>query len=231
MSTPTVSYGVSATQIGNPILQKPQLLQALAAFEGRLEQRAKALQRRFAIGIEAQVLEIARLAGAVAVVWNGGAGEVQGAACRIGHHLDRVGILDAGHRRRSFDRGNQHGRIFHGRQQRLQVLGARQRLIALDVDVNIGSLRAGNFIDTVRAGAVRRRGQARVPAVLAAQLHDLVGIGRHDDLGYERRGTRSVVHPGQHRTPRDLAQDLARQASGPEPGRNDGDGAHGTAPL
>src|SRR6266481_10002106 len=58
------------------VLQETQLLQTLAAFERGLGKRDEAVQRRFAIGVEAKMLEILR-SGAITVARNRCAGKIE----------------------------------------------------------------------------------------------------------------------------------------------------------
>ena len=90
---------------------------------------------------------------------------------------------------------------------------ARQWLIALDVDVDVGRDGLGNLVDAVGAAAMLRRGHATVPAVLAADGGDLVRVGGDDDVFEAGTGTSRVVDVGEHGTAGNLTQHLARQAS------------------
>ncbi len=51
-----------------------------------------------------------------------------------------------------------------------------------------------------------------------------MGVGGDEDLVEHGARARSFVDPGQHGAAGDLAQDLARQASGGETGGDDGEG-------
>src|SRR5713101_3349730 len=76
------------------------------------------------------------------------------------------------------------------------------------------------------AATMRDRSQSRVPAVLATDLHDFVGVRGDDYLLKQGRGADSVIHASDQGHASDFSQHLARKASGGEPGGNDGDGFH-----
>ena len=137
VSTPTVSYGVSRHVNRDSVLQEAQLFQALAALERRLRKRDEAVQRRLAISIEAEMLEIFR-SGAVAVIGNGCAGEIESAARRIRDHLYRAGIVDVGGRGRSHQGSDLHRGVLHDFNQSGDVFRPGHGFVALDVQVNIG---------------------------------------------------------------------------------------------
>ena len=76
--------------------------------------------------------------GAVTIVGNRCAGEIESPSRRIRHHLHRVWIVDVGRRCRRHERSHLHRRILHHFNQPGDVLRPGKRLIALHVQVNIG---------------------------------------------------------------------------------------------
>ena len=107
------------------------------------------------------------------------------------------------------------------------MFAARQRLIALYVDVNVGIDRLRDFVHPIGSAAMFRRSQAIVPAVLAADRRNLFRIGGHDDILQLRARAGSVVNMRQHGTAGNLAKNFARQAGRGQPRGNNGDSFHG----
>ena len=77
------------------VFEEAELLEAFGLFEGAGGQGGEALECRFAVGVEAYVLPVFRI-GVVAVVGDGGAGEVEGSAVGGGDYFYGVGIGDVG---------------------------------------------------------------------------------------------------------------------------------------
>ena len=65
-----------------------------------------------------------------------------------------------------------------------------------------------------------------MPAVLAAEVGNLVRVGSDDDVVELRARARGFVDVRKHRTSDDVAKDFARQAGGGETCGDDGDGFH-----
>lgn len=114
----------------------------------------------------------------------------------------------------------------HQPQERREVLGARQRLVALHVDVHICINCLRDLVHPIRAAAMLVRGHARVPAVLAANIQDFLRVGGDNHVGEHGRGLRGVIDTVEHCAPVDLAKNLARQARRGNTGRNNGDRFH-----
>ncbi len=106
------------------------------------------------------------------------------------------------------------------------MLAARQRLITLHVDVDVGIDGLRDFVNAIGAAAMLGRGQAIAPAILPADGGNLLRVGCHDDILQLGAGARGFVNMREHGTAGDVAKDLARQPGGGESGRNDGDGVH-----
>ena len=117
--------------------------------------------------------------------------------------------------------------VREGREQSGEVLGLEQRLVALDVDVDLGGDALGDGVDAVGAAGEVGRGELDGPAVGAAEGGDLLGVGGDDDVVELRAGAGGLVDPGEHGAAGDLAQDLAGQAGGGETGGDDAEGAEG----
>ena len=88
-----------------PVFQKTKLLQTLSLLQSARWQRGEELQRAAAVGVQTDVLPVLRLgAGGVAMVRDGGSGEVQRATVGGGDHLDGVGVGDVLRRAKNLQR-------------------------------------------------------------------------------------------------------------------------------
>ena len=92
------------------------------------------------------------------------------------------------------------------------MLAPRQRLVALNVDIDIGRDALRNLDYAVGPTAVVGRGHANVPFVLTANAGNLSGIRSHDYIVQLSAGASSGVDMGQHRPAGNVAKDLAREA-------------------
>src|SRR5579864_6882270 len=119
----------------------------------------------------------------VAIEWDGGTGKIQGASAEIRHHFDRIWVRDIDRCCRCHQCSHLGRRIFHDLQQASDVLRAGERLVALDVDVDVGWLTTGYFVHALRPTAVRGRSQLRLPTVFAADCHDFFSVSGDADLG------------------------------------------------
>jgi len=86
---------------GEAVFEKAELFEALGLFEGAVGQGGEEVEGGFAVAVEADVLPVGSrgggdaVAGAlVAVVGDGGAGEVEGTAVGGGDYFDGVGVGD-----------------------------------------------------------------------------------------------------------------------------------------
>ncbi len=86
----------------------------------------------------------------VAVVGDGGAGEVEGAAVGGGDDFDGVGVVDVLGGAEDFEGGDFDVRLGEGAEEGGEVFGFEEGFVALDVDVDVGVDAAG-----------RRRGRGR----------------------------------------------------------------------
>ena len=78
---------------GDSVFEEAELFEALGLFEEAVGQGGEAVEGGFAVGVEADVLPVGRCR-VVAVVGDGGAGEVEGAAVGGGDDFDGVGVGD-----------------------------------------------------------------------------------------------------------------------------------------
>ena len=138
--------------------------------------------------------------------------------------------MRVGRAARRLQRRDQHLRIQHEVENRRNVLGTRQRLVALDIYVSVGRNAPRHFPYPVGAAAMRAGSYLRVPSVLLADREHLVRVSRDDDIGELRTAQRCLDDMREHGTSGDLAQDFPRQTSRAKPGGNDGDRAHELAP-
>jgi hypothetical protein len=165
----------------------------------------------------------------VAVVWDGGAGEVEGAAVGGGDYLDGVGIGDVFRSAGDPEGGDGGGGIWEGAgegaKQSGDVFGTEQRLVALDVDVDFGVDELGDSVNAVGAAGQIGRGELDGDAELVAESDDFFRVGSDEDLVELRAGAGGVDNPGEQRAAGDLAKDLPGQAGGGETGGNDAEGA------
>ena len=211
------------------ILEEAKLLEALGAFECAGGQGGEGVERGLAISVEADVLPVLRCGiGRVAVVGDGGAGEVEGAAIGCGDDLDGVGIGDVLRGAEDFEGGDVGVRVGEGMEERGDVFGTEQRLVALDVDVDVGIVKLRDGVDAVSAAGEIGGGELHGAVELMAEGDDFVGVGGDQDAVELRAGARGFNHPREQRLAGDLTQHLARQAGGGEAGRNDAEDAEGS---
>jgi hypothetical protein len=80
----------------NVVFEEAELLEALGLFESAGGQGGEALERGFAVGVEAEVFPVLRggIVLGIAVVGDGGAGEIEGSTVGGGDYFDGVGVGD-----------------------------------------------------------------------------------------------------------------------------------------
>ena len=98
------------------------------------------------------------------------------------------------------------------------MLSGNHRLIALNVHVDICGTPTHDFDQTVCARAVLGGGY-RGDVALGAVPADFLGVGGHHQVVKHRRLPRALIHPGNHGTPADRLQGLARQPRVAKPPR------------
>ena len=161
-------------------------------------------------------------AGRVAVERNRRAGKVQCAAIDCRHHFHRVGIGELLRRAADGERRDLNLRPVKELEQWRKKIRRQRRLVALDVDVDVGVDLAGHFPHPIRAAGARRRGHHHGNRARAARLGHFVRIGSHHYGVHQAARLRGAPHPLHHGPAGDGAQHLARHARGLEPRGNDG---------
>ena len=194
------------------VFEETQLFQPFAFFEYGFRLAHKKIERGLPVGVETEVLEVAR-AGAIAVEGNRGSRKIERAAVRGSHNFDCVRIADVFRWARSLHRSHLHGRVFHHVEQRGNLFGAHQRFVALHVDVHIRRDRVRHFMHALGSAAVGRGGHLRLPTMRAAGFQNLFGIRSDDHVGEKRRRADCLVDPTYQRLAGDLAQHFARETS------------------
>ena len=146
---------------------------------------------------------------AVAVVGDGGAGEVEGAAVGGGDDFDGVWVVDVVGGAEDFEGGDFDVAVGEGAEQRGEVFGFEEGFVALDVDVDVGVDQLGDGVDAVGAAGEVGRGELDGPVVLAAEVGDFVGVGGDEDAVELGAGAGGLVDPGEHGPAGDGAEDFA----------------------
>lgn len=206
------------------VLEEAQLFEPLGELERSWCEGVKAVKCGAAVGVEAEVFPD-RWVNAVAVIRDGGSGKVEGAVLRGADDLDGVWIGQVFGGAEGFERCDLDCGIREGCEQGGDVFRAQERLVALDVDVDICWMSLRNGVDAIGAGGEIGAGENRRPIVGDAQGEDFVGVSGDEDLVKLRAGTGGVIDPAEHRTSSDLAQNLAGQAGGGQASRDDPESA------
>jgi hypothetical protein len=235
---------------GDAVFEEAELFEALGLFEEAVGQGGEALEGGFAVGVEADVLPVLRrdvvvcwcytvacwcwvvgwwcleaFCWGVAVVGDGGAGEVEGAAVGGGDDFDGVGVRDVLGGAEDFEGRDFDVRVGEGAEEGGEVLGFEERLVALDVDVDVGVDGLRDGVDAVGAAGQVGRGELDGPVVAVAEFGDLFGVGGDEDAVELGAGAGGVVDPGEHGASGEGAEDLAREAGGGQTGGDDAEDA------
>ena len=107
------------------------------------------------------------------------------------------------------------------------MFGTEKRLVALDVDVDLGVDELGDGVDAISAAGKFRRGELDGDVEVLAEVNDFVGVGRDEDVVELGAGAGGFDNPGEQGFAGDLAKNLARQASGGEAGWDDAEDVDG----
>jgi hypothetical protein len=206
-------------------------------FEEAGGEGGEAFEGGLAVGVEAYmlpVLESGAVAGlsnfclsltclsvaglCVAVVGDGGAGEVEGAAVGGGDYFYGVGVVDVLGGAENFEGRDFDVMLSERVEEGGEVLGLEEGFVALDVDVDVGVVVAGDGVDAVGATGEVGRGELDGPVVAVAEVGDLVGVGGDEDAIELGAGAGGFVDPGEHGAAGDVAEDLAGEAGGGQTG-------------
>jgi len=211
---------------GEAAFEQAQLFEALGLFEFAGGECGETLEREAAVGVEAEVLPVVSLAVAVAIKGNGGTGEVEGAAIGGGDDFDGVGVRDVFGRAADLEGSDIDAGDGERLEERRDVFGEEERLVALDVDVDIElgpGLDLGDGEEAVGAAGEVGGGEEAGPTVVFAELLDLGGVGGDDDVVEFRTGHGGSVDPDEEGLAGDGPEDFAGKPGGGKPGRNDAD--------
>ena len=204
------------------VVEETQLFEALDSFEPGRREGGESVEGRFAIGVDAEVFAITGKT-AIAIEGDGGAREVEGAVIVGGDDFDGVGIMDVGGGAADGKGCDLNLGALEELQQRHEVLRREERLVSLDVDVDVGGDGLGDGVDTVGAAGAILGSEDGGQAVGLGEVEDFVGVRGDEDLIEERAGTGGAIDPGEHGLAGDLAKDFAGQARGAKARGNDGE--------
>jgi hypothetical protein len=152
----------------------------------------------------------------VAVVRDGGAGEVEGAAVGGGDYFDGVWVGDVLGGAEDFEGGDFDLRLGERAEESCDVLGLEEGFVALDVDVDVGGDLLGDGVNAVGAAGEVGGGELDGPVILEAELGYFVGVGGDDDTVELGAGAGGFVDPGEHGSAGDDAEDFTCEAGGGE---------------
>ena len=154
--------------------------------------------------------------GVVAVVGDGGAGEVEGSAVGGGDDFDGVGVRYVGGGAGDLEGGDVDVGVAEGAQEGGDVVGAEEGFVALDVDVDVGWMGERDGVDAVGAAGEVGGGDLIGPVVVGAEVGDFFGVGGDEDLIELGAGFGGLVDPGEHGASGDGAEDFTGEAGGGE---------------
>lgn len=238
-----VGFGVDADGVGggvgdvdgDAVVEEAELFEAFDLFEPGGREGGEAFEGGAAVGVDAEVLAVAGESDAVAVKGDGGAGEVEGAAVGGGDDLDGVGVGDVVGRAGDGEGADLDAGVAEEVEQGREVIGREERLVALDVEVDVGADGLGDGVDAVGAAGAVGGGEDGGDAAGLAEVEDLVGVGGDEDTVEKGAGAGGAIDPGDHGVAGDFAEDFAGEAGGTEAGGNDGEdvtevGGQGVSP-
>jgi hypothetical protein len=214
--------GSSGDVDGDAVVKEAELFEPLDPFEPGGREGGESVEGRFAIGVDAEVFAITGKT-AIAIEGDGGAREVEGAVIVGGDDFDGVGIMDVGGGAADGKGCDLNLGALEELQQRHEVLRREERLVSLDVDVDVGGDGLGDGVDTVGAAGAILGSEDGGQAVGLGEVEDFVGVRGDEDLIEERAGTGGAIDPGEHGLAGDLAKDFAGQARGAKARGNDGE--------
>jgi hypothetical protein len=163
----------------------------------------------------------------IAVVGDGGAGEIEGPAVGGGDYFDGVWVGNVFGGAEDFEGGDFDLRLVEGAEKCGEVFRFEEGLVALDVDVDVGGDFLSDGVDAVGAAGQVGGRELDGPVVLTAELGYFFGVGGDDDAVELRAGGGGVEDPGEHRPAGDEAKDFTGEARGRETGRDDAEDGGG----
>ena len=139
------------------MFEEAELFQTLADLKRTGCERMETSQGQGAIGVEAEVFPD-RGALMIAIVGDGGSGEVECAAVRGSYDLDGVWIGEV--LRCAKDLEGRDLNVLGGKraEEGSEVVGAEERFVTLDIDIDLRGVELGDGVDTIRAALQIGRG-------------------------------------------------------------------------
>ncbi len=168
---------------------------------------------------------MAGVAGLVAVVGDGRAGEVEGAAVGGGYYFYGVGVGDVFGGAGDFEGGDVDAGQGERAEEVVDVRGVEEGFVALDVDVDVGGDGLGDSVEAVGAAGEVGAGEDGGPVAVVAEAHDFFGVGGDDDLVEGGAGEGGLVDPVQEWLAGEREEDFAGQARGGKAGGDDAEDA------
>jgi hypothetical protein len=209
------------------VLEETKLLEILGTLQRRVGKGVEGVEDGPPIGVHAHVLPVHDVARLVTIEGNGQPGEVEGIAVHVGHHLVRGAALHLVGRGPDLEGGDLDlGLLEEWPHQRLDVSGGHERLVSLDVHVDVGHPRPRDLPQPVRPRTMLSGGEDGGDVVRVAGLDDLVAVGGHEEIGEHATALRPPEDVDHHGHAADLPEHLARQSSRLEPSGDDTEDDH-----
>ena len=113
------------------------------------------------------------------------------------------------------------------------MLGAGERLVSLDIQVDLRFDGLRDFLHALGPAAMRAGSEARVIAARLAEFEDFLAVGgdQHIFLRQQRRRSDRFIDARDQGNARNLPQRLASHAGGTNASGNDGEDAHARSAL
>ena len=204
------------------VVEETELFETLDALEPGRRESGESIERCLAIGVDAEMLAVSGKA-AVAIEGDGGARKVEGAIVAGGDDFDGVGIGDVGGGAADGEGGDLDLGALEQLQHGCEVAGREERLVALDVDVDVGGDGLGDGVDAVGAAGAVLGGEDGGERVGLRVVEDFIGVSGDEDLIEEGAGAGGAIDPGEHGLAGDFAENFAGQARGAETRGDDGE--------
>ena len=133
------------------VFKESELFEVLAGLKDAVGKRGKAVECSLAVCVKADVFPVGGLSGCVAVVGDGGAGEVERATIGGGDDLDGVWICNIRRSAGNFEGRDVDVRACKRAEKSSEVFGTDEGFVTLDVDVDVSWVDLGDGMDAVRA--------------------------------------------------------------------------------